>query len=71
MIFCNLLYFFKDLAKIKKRQHHHSNFFIKAYYTILYVILYVQCIDILMWSPVKLDFLFYVFFVIYCEFSKN
>ena len=40
----------------RKRQNLYSiNFVLK------YTILYVRCVDILMWSPTKLDFLFYDF----------
>ena len=31
---------------------------------------YIHCVYLLMWSPTKLDFLFYDFFVIYYDFSK-
>ena len=34
------------------------------------IILYVQCVDLLMWSPTKLNFLFYDFSMIYNDFSK-
>ena len=33
-------------------------------------ILYVHCVDLLIWSLIQLDFLFYDFFVIYYDFSK-
>ena len=35
-----------------------------------YTILYIHCVDLLMRSPIKLDFLFYDFSVIYYNFSK-
>jgi len=35
-----------------------------------HIILYVQCVDLLMWSPTKLNFSFYVFSMIYNDFSK-
>ena len=35
-----------------------------------HTILYVHCVDLLMWSPTKLDFPFYDFSVIYYVFSK-
>ena len=35
-----------------------------------YIILYIHCVDLLMPSPTKLDFLFYDFSVIYYFFSK-
>jgi hypothetical protein len=39
-------------------------------FVLKHTILYIYCVDILMWSPTKLDFLFYDFFVIYYDFSK-
>ena len=36
-----------------------------------HTILYVHCVDLLMWSPTKLDFLFYDFSVIYYDFFKD
>ena len=35
-----------------------------------HTILHVPCVDLLTWSPIKLDFVFYDFFVIYYDFSK-
>ena len=35
-----------------------------------HIILYVHCVDLLIWSLTQLDFLFYDFFVIYYDFSK-
>jgi hypothetical protein len=32
--------------------------------------LYVQCVDLFMWSLIKLDFSFYDFSVIYYDFLK-
>ena len=43
-------------------------FFYKLYTK--HFILYVQCVDLLMWSPTKLKFLFYDFSVIYNIFLK-
>jgi len=57
--------FFKYLAKIninKKTKSFSKNFILK------HIILYVHCVDILMWNPKKLDFVFYDFYVIYYDF---
>ena len=35
-----------------------------------HTVLYINCVDLLMWSPIKLDFLFYDFSMIYYDFSK-
>ena len=35
-----------------------------------YTILYVHCVDLFIWSPTQLDFLFYDFSVIYYDFLK-
>ena len=35
-----------------------------------HTILYIYCVDLLMWSPTKLDFLFYNFSMIYYDFLK-
>jgi hypothetical protein len=35
-----------------------------------HTILYIHCVDLLMWSPTKLDFPFYDFSVIYYDVSK-
>ena len=35
-----------------------------------HTILYSQCVDLLIWIPTKLSFLFYDFYVIYCDFLK-
>jgi hypothetical protein len=32
--------------------------------------LYIYYVDLLMWSPTKLDFLFYDYYVIYYDFLK-
>jgi len=59
---------FQNLAKInkkRKRQNLYSkNFVLK------HIILYVHCVDLLTWSPTKLDFLFYDFIMIYYDFLK-
>jgi hypothetical protein len=39
-------------------------------YILKYTILYVYCVDLLIWSLTQLDFLFYDFSVIYYDFSK-
>jgi hypothetical protein len=39
-------------------------------FVLKHIILYIHCVDLLMWSPTKLNFLFYDFFVIYYDFSK-
>ena len=36
-----------------------------------HTVLYIHCIDLLMWSPIKLDFSFYDFSMIYYDFFKN
>ena len=36
-----------------------------------HTILYAHCIDLLMWSPTKLNFYFYNFSVIYYDFFKD
>jgi hypothetical protein len=43
---------------------HSKNFVLK------HTILYVHRVDLLMWSPIKLDFLCYDFSVIYYDFFK-
>ena len=35
-----------------------------------HTILYIHCVDLLMWSLTKLDFPFYDFSIIYYDFSK-
>ena len=35
-----------------------------------HTILYVHCVDLLIWSLTQLDFPFYDFYVIYYDFSK-
>ena len=45
-----------------------SDFYIN--FILNHIILYVQCVDLLMWSPTKLNFSFYVFSMIYNDFSK-
>ena len=35
-----------------------------------HTILHVPCVDLLTWSPIKLDLVFYDFFVIYYDFFK-
>jgi len=35
-----------------------------------HTILHVPCVDLLTWSPIKLDFVFYDFFMIYYDFFK-
>jgi hypothetical protein len=47
-----------------------SKAIIKKKFVLKYTILYVHCIDMLMWSLIKLDFLFNDFSVIYYDFSK-
>ena len=37
-------------------------------FVLQHTILYVQCVDMFMWSPTKLEFLFYDFFMIYYDF---
>jgi len=37
----------------------------------MHTILYVHCVDLLMWSPTKLEFSFYDFSMIYYNFSKD
>jgi hypothetical protein len=39
-------------------------------FVLKHTILYIHRLDLLMWSAIKLDFLFYDFFVIYYDFSK-
>jgi hypothetical protein len=58
-----LLWFFKDWAEINKKEKC-KNFVIK------HTILYIHCVALLMWSPTKLDFLFFEFSMIYYDFSK-
>jgi hypothetical protein len=39
-------------------------YFCKIYnknFILKYVILYIHCVNLLMWSPTKLNFLFYIF----------
>ena len=36
-----------------------------------HIILYVHCVDLLIWSPTQLDFLFYNFSMIYYDFFKT
>jgi hypothetical protein len=49
---------------INLNNSYNKNFILK------HTILYIHCVDILMWSPTKLDFLFYDFSVIYYDFLK-
>ena len=35
-----------------------------------HIILYIHCVDLLIWSPTQLDFSFYDFSVIYYDFLK-
>ena len=39
-------------------------------FVLKHTVLYVHCVDLLMWSPTKLDFPFYDFSVIYYDFPK-
>jgi hypothetical protein len=39
-------------------------------YVLKYSILYVHCVELLIWSPTQFDFSFYDFSVIYYDFSK-
>ena len=39
-------------------------------YILNHIILYVHCVDLLIWSLTQLNFLFYDFSVIYYDFSK-
>jgi hypothetical protein len=56
---------FSQINKKRKRQKLHSkNFVLK------HTILYVHCVDLLIWSAAKLDFPFYKFSVIYYDFLK-
>jgi hypothetical protein len=55
--------YFNYLQKNKYLKYN-KNFVLK------HTILYIHCVDLLMWSPTKLDFLFYVFYMIYYDFSK-
>jgi hypothetical protein len=56
---------FSQINKKRKRENLHSkNFVLK------YTILYIHCVDLLMWSATKLNFPFYDFSVIYYDFSK-
>jgi len=65
---CNLLWFFKYLAKINKKRKR-QNLYSKNL-VLNHTILYVHCVDLLMWSPTELDFIFYIFSMIYYDFSK-
>ena len=58
-----IFYRFSQINK-KTKNLRSKNFIIK------HIILYVQCVDPLMWSPTKLNFSFYDFFMIYNDFSK-
>jgi hypothetical protein len=49
---------------INLNNSYNKNFVLK------HTILYIHCVDVLMWSPTKLDFPFYDFSVIYYDFSK-
>jgi hypothetical protein len=49
---------------INLNNSYNKNFVLK------HTILYIHCVDLLMWSPTKLDFLFYDFSVFYYDFSK-
>ena len=39
-------------------------------FVLKHTVLYIHCVDLLMWSPIKLDFSFYDFSMIYYDFSK-
>ena len=39
-------------------------------FVLQHTILYIHCVDLLMWSPTKLNFLFYDFSMIYYDFVK-
>ena len=49
-------------------EKHRSKATTKKY--IKHIILYVHCVDVLIWSLTQLDFLFYDFSVIYYDFLK-
>ena len=67
MIFLWFTMIFHKFSQIKKRQRQNlrsKNFILK------HIILYVQCVDLLMWSPIKLNFSFYGFSIITMIFQK-
>ena len=39
-------------------------------FVLKHTVLYIHCVDLLMWSLIKLDFSFYDFSMIYYDFSK-
>jgi len=44
--------------------------YLKLNFLLNFIISYVYCIDLLMWSPIKFDFLFYDFFLFTMIFQR-
>ena len=47
------------------------NLKVQKKFVLKHTVLYIHCVDLLMWSPIKLDFLFHDFYMIYDDFFKN
>ena len=62
--------FFKYLAEINKKDKDKTFITKTLYFVLKYTILYIHCVDLIMWSPTELDFPFYNFSVIYYDCSN-
>ena len=59
---------FHRFSQINKKEKDKT--FVAKNFILKHIILYVQCVDLLLWSLTKLNFSFYDFSMIYNDFSK-